>query len=36
MLDHEDADLFAWITGQHPIPENEPMIRRIRDFYQCR
>jgi antitoxin CptB len=36
MLDHEDADLFAWITGQYPIPENEPMIRRIRDFYQCR
>lgn len=36
MLNHEDADLFAWITGQHPIPENEPMICRIRDFHQCR
>ena len=36
MLEHEDADLFAWITGQHPIPENEPMIRRVRDFHQCR
>lgn len=35
MLEHQDADLFAWITGQHPIPENEPMIRRIRDFHQC-
>jgi antitoxin CptB len=36
MLDHEDADLFAWITGQYPIPENEPMIRCVRDFHQCR
>jgi antitoxin CptB len=36
MLRHEDADLFAWITDQCPIPENEPMVRRIRDFHQCR
>jgi antitoxin CptB len=36
MLEHEDAELFAWITGQYPIPENEPMVRRIRDFHQCR
>jgi len=36
MLEHADADLFAWITGQRPIPENEPIIRHIRDFHQCR
>lgn len=36
ILDHEDADLFAWITGQKPIPENEPMIRRLWEFHQCR
>lgn len=35
MLDHDDADLFAWITGQSPIPETESMVRRIRDFHQC-
>jgi antitoxin CptB len=36
LLDHEDGDLFAWITGQRPMPENEPMMRQIRDFHQCR
>jgi antitoxin CptB len=36
MLGYEDADLFAWITGQQPIPENDLMIRRVRDFHQCR
>ena len=36
MLNHNDTDLFAWITGQRPIPANESMIRRIRDFHQCR
>lgn len=36
MLNHDDADLFAWITGQYPIPEIESMVRRIRDFHQCR
>lgn len=36
MLNHDDADLFAWITGQRAIPESEPMLRRIRDFHQCR
>jgi len=36
MLKHEDADLFAWITNQKPIPENEIMVRRVRDFHQCR
>lgn len=36
MLSHEDADLFAWITGLRPIPEKEAMVRRIRDFHQCR
>lgn len=36
MLDHDDTDLFAWITGKRPIPEGEPMVQRIRDFYQCR
>lgn len=36
MLKHEDTDLFAWITGQHPIPKNEQMVQRIRDFHQCR
>jgi antitoxin CptB len=36
MLTHEDADLFAWITGQRSIPDNEPMVRRIREFHQCR
>jgi len=36
MLNHDDADLFAWITGQRPIPESEPMVCRIRDFHQCR
>jgi len=35
MLDHCDGDLFGWITGQKPIPENEIMVRRIRDFHQC-
>jgi antitoxin CptB len=32
----EDADLFAWITGQEPIPGNNPIIDRIREFHQCR
>ena len=36
MLVHEDVDLFAWITGAKPIPEKETMVRRIRDFHQCR
>lgn len=36
MLEHEDADLFGWITGQNPIPEKESMVRRVRDFHQCR
>jgi len=36
MLNHEDADLFAWITGLRPIPEGEAMVCRIRDFHQCR
>jgi antitoxin CptB len=36
MLDHEDADLFAWITGQTPIPENELMVHRLQDFHKCR
>ena len=36
MLRHDDADLFAWITGQNPIPETELMIFRIRDYHQCR
>jgi antitoxin CptB len=35
-LNHEDADLFGWITDAKPIPEKETMIRRIRDFHQCR
>jgi antitoxin CptB len=35
ILKHDDIDLYAWITGQRPIPENEQMIRRIRDFYLC-
>lgn len=35
ILTYDDFDLFAWITGQKPIPENEPMIRRIREFHQC-
>ncbi len=36
MLDHDDADLFAWVTGQRPIPSQEAMVSRIRDFHQCR
>jgi antitoxin CptB len=36
MLQHDDNDLFAWITGQKPIPENEPMVCRIQDFHKCR
>jgi antitoxin CptB len=36
MLIHEDADLFAWITGRHPIPEHERMVRRIWEYHQCR
>jgi antitoxin CptB len=36
MLEHDDADLFAWITGQNPIPKTEPIILRIRDYHQCR
>lgn len=36
MLHHEDVDLFAWITGQRSIPDNEPMVHRIREFHQCR
>jgi antitoxin CptB len=35
VLRFEDADLFAWITGQQPIPENNPIICRIREFHQC-
>ena len=33
MLEHSDADLFAWITGQMPIPSQEIMVRRVRDFH---
>ena len=36
MLGHDDADLFAWVTGQQPIPPKEAMVSRIRDFHQCR
>lgn len=36
MLKHTDVDLFAWITGQKSIPENEAMVRRIWDYHQCR
>lgn len=36
MLCHEDSDLFAWITGQKPIPQHELMVRRIWNFHQCR
>jgi antitoxin CptB len=36
VLAYEDADLFAWITGQRSIPDNNPMICRIREFHQCR
>lgn len=36
MLAHEDADLFAWITGRRPIPNDEVMVRRIWEFHQCR
>ena len=36
MLSHEDGDLFGWITGRRPIPENEAMVRRIWEFHQCR
>lgn len=35
VLKHDDADLFAWITGIRPIPDNEHMVRRIRDFHLC-
>jgi antitoxin CptB len=36
LLSHEDGDLFVWITGQCPVPKDEPLVTRIRDFHQCR
>jgi len=35
MLNHDDKDLFAWITGQQQIPKKEVMVRRVREFYLC-
>ena len=35
LLSHEDSALFAWITNTQPLPEDNSMIRRIQEFYQC-
>jgi antitoxin CptB len=35
MLKHEDGELYAWITGQKPVPKHEHMIRRVREFHKC-
>ena len=36
LLNQDDADLFAWITGQEPVPAEYSLIRRIQEFHKCR
>jgi antitoxin CptB len=38
LSDASDPDLYAWITGSQPVPEDYdvPVFRRLRDFFTLR
>lgn len=32
VLDQKDSDIFAWVTGQAELPEDFPILKKIREY----